>query len=107
MQEFAVGQRWTSESEPELGLGLITAVDRLRVTILFPATHETRQYAIDHNPLKRARFKPGDSVSTANGRFTIEKIEPQGRLLFYGWNEARVCESDLSGAAANSQPQDR
>jgi len=107
MQLFAVGQRWTSESEPELGLGLITAVDRLRVTILFPATHENRQYAIDHNPLKRVRFKPGDSVKAASGSFTIEEVVPKGQILFYRAANALSSEAEISGADVNSHPQDR
>ncbi len=107
MQLFAVGQRWTSESEPELGLGLITAVDRLRVTILFPATHETRQYAIDHNPLKRVRFKPGDSVKTVSGNFIIEEVVPKGQILFYRSANILLREADISGADINAHPQDR
>ena len=107
MQIFAVGQRWTSESEPELGLGLITALDRLRVTIVFPATHESRQYAIDNNPLKRVRFKAGDSVSATRGSFTIEEVLPKDQLFFYRSANGLISEAAISGAAVSSQPQDR
>lgn len=33
---FAIGQRWLSESENALGLGVITALDQRTVTIYFP-----------------------------------------------------------------------
>lgn len=32
---FAIGQRWLSESENALGLGIITALDQRTVTIYF------------------------------------------------------------------------
>ena len=34
---FVVGQRWISESENNLGLGLVSNVDNRTVTIQFPA----------------------------------------------------------------------
>ena len=39
---FAIGQRWISETENSLGLGMITALDFRSVTLHFPATDETR-----------------------------------------------------------------
>src|SRR5688572_12659729 len=54
--QFKEGQRWISESEPELGLGAIVQVGEGRVNVQFPATGVTRQYAIDNSPLKRVRF---------------------------------------------------
>ena len=44
MTPFLPGQRWLSETQTELGLGLVTAVEGRRVSILFPATGETRIY---------------------------------------------------------------
>ena len=37
---FVVGQRWISESENNLGLGIVTAVDNRTVTLSFPACLE-------------------------------------------------------------------
>ena len=42
MQAFVPGQRWISESEPELGLGSILGRDGRLVRIEFPAAGETR-----------------------------------------------------------------
>ena len=47
---FAVGQRWSSETENNLGLGIISAVDFRQVTIDFPAAQEQRIYAIQSAP---------------------------------------------------------
>ena len=52
---FAIGQRWLSESENALGLGIITALDQRTVTIYFPAADETRIYAAAQAPLLRYR----------------------------------------------------
>ena len=34
--EFVVGQRWLSQAEPQLGLGMITEISGRHVKILFP-----------------------------------------------------------------------
>ena len=49
---FAIGQRWLSESENALGLGIITALDQRTVTIYFPAADETRIYAAVQSAFK-------------------------------------------------------
>lgn len=43
--EFAVGQRYLSDTESELGLGVVVDVDDRCVHILFPQSEETRVYA--------------------------------------------------------------
>lgn len=57
---FLVGQRWLSESENNLGLGIVTAVNNRTVTINFPAAEEERVYAISAAPLARVQFQAGD-----------------------------------------------
>ena len=42
---FTLGQRWISDTESELGLGTVVAVDARTVTLLFPSTGENRLYA--------------------------------------------------------------
>ena len=37
---FVVGQRWMSEAEPELGLGVVLEVDGRQVVVQFPAADE-------------------------------------------------------------------
>ena len=39
---FTLGQRWISDTESELGLGTVVAVDTRMITLLLPATGENR-----------------------------------------------------------------
>ena len=52
----AIGQRWLSDAETELGLGMVIEVNPRTVTILFPKSEETRVYARQNAPLSRIRF---------------------------------------------------
>ncbi len=47
---FTLGQRWISDTESELGLGTVVAVDARTVTLLFPSTGENRLYARSDSP---------------------------------------------------------
>ncbi len=38
---FTLGQRWISDTESELGLGTVVAMDARTVTLLFPSTGKT------------------------------------------------------------------
>ena len=51
MDAFIPGQRWISNTESELGLGLILDVSFNRVTVLYLAADERRIYARDNAPL--------------------------------------------------------
>ena len=42
---FALGQRWISDTESDLGLGTLVGIEGRMLTVLFPACGETRQYA--------------------------------------------------------------
>ncbi|VEB26478.1 ATP-dependent helicase HepA [Actinobacillus lignieresii] len=61
---FVVGQRWISESENNLGLGIVTASDNRTVTIQFPAAEEERIYALSVAPLTRVQFQKGDRINS-------------------------------------------
>lgn len=67
MTDFALGQRWLSETETELGLGIIHHIDYRLITIYFPACEEERTYARDNAPLARMSFTVGDSITTTKG----------------------------------------
>ena len=45
MQDFVIGQRWISAAELQLGLGMVIEIEHRTVSIVFPATGETRIYA--------------------------------------------------------------
>lgn len=42
---FALGQRWISDTESDLGLGTVVALDARTVTLMFAASEENRVYA--------------------------------------------------------------
>jgi ATP-dependent helicase HepA len=67
MNSFAIGQRWASTAETELGLGVVTEADHRRVTLLFPIVDEHRTYAIAQAPLNRIQFDKGDTILTREG----------------------------------------
>jgi ATP-dependent helicase HepA len=93
MSDFVPGQRWLSETQPELGLGRVTAVAPRRVELHFPATGETRCYAHADAPLARAAFEPGGRVRDDAGReLTVTAVRERDGLVTY------LCE-DLEGEA--------
>ncbi|HEY4713344.1 MAG TPA: RNA polymerase-associated protein RapA, partial [Aquirhabdus sp.] len=67
MQDFAIGQRWLSDTESELGLGVLVDVDERTISILFPKSDETRVYARASAPLSRMIFAAGDSLTDLDG----------------------------------------
>ncbi len=108
MNLFVSGQRWISESEPELGLGVVVGADRRRVEIRFPATGETRIYAAESAPARRVRFAIGDRVCGPDGKeFVIQSVEETGGLLTYVSGKKRLPESELHDTLRYDKPENR
>ncbi|WP_426841646.1 RNA polymerase-associated protein RapA [Glaesserella parasuis] len=111
---FVVGQRWISESENNLGLGIVTAVDNRTVTLSFPASDEQRVYAVAVAPLTCVQFQKGDRVTSVDGwQLDIEDVvENQGVALYLGkrvdtQEESVLPEMQLDHKVSFSKPQDR
>ncbi len=110
---FAIGQRWLSESENALGLGIITAQDQRTVTIYFPAADETRIYATAQAPLTRILFSKGEKLSHQAGwQGKILDVQNMNGLLFYlvknpQGEEVIVQEREISPIISFSQAKDR
>ena len=102
------GQRWVSDSEPELGLGLILKRQGERVELFFPAAGEMRQYALRSAPLRRVRFGEGDRIETHGGDklFVDEVIEVEG-LIIYRAQGRDVPEADLADTISFNKVEDR
>ncbi len=82
--EIVPGQRWLSEAEPDLGLGLVLDADQRRVTLRFPAAGETRTYARQSAPLSRVAFEPGDRIEDQAGKpATVVEVLEKGGVLSY------------------------
>ncbi len=83
-QQYQPGQRWISDSEAELGLGTILTCDDRLLTLLYPASGETRQYSLRNAPLSRVRFVPGDEITHHEGwHMTVREVEEHNGLLTY------------------------
>ena len=81
---FTVGQRWVSQSEPKLGLGIITEFENRRVTISFPASNEVRTYASESAPISRVMYKPGDDIASHDDQnYTVTSVNDAGELIEY------------------------
>ena len=105
---FKVGQRWVSENEPELGLGLVEEVNKFQVHLSFPVAEETRIFASENPPLKRVVYKEGDTISSRNGvSFQVERVEEEGQLFIYHSGEQMIAESDLAESSNFSNPEER
>lgn len=84
MQQFAIGQRWLSDTETELGLGVLIDVDERSVSILFPKSDETRVYARHNAPLSRIVFNSGDELQDQEGTvWSVESAEDRHGVLRY------------------------
>lgn len=113
MPSFVPGQRWISETEPDLGLGMVLEAEGHRVTILYIASSQRRTYSARNAPLTRVRFNPGETVESNDGwRLTITAVkERDGLLIYEGVDEegrpAVLEEMDLSHFLQFHKPQDR
>lgn len=81
---FALGQRWISNTESELGLGTVVDCQSRTVTLLFPATGESRTYTLATAPLTRVTFAVDDKVRSHEGwQMVVSRVEEQDELLIY------------------------
>ncbi len=96
MQEFFPNQRWASEGEPELGVGIVTELSKNRVEINFPLAQTSRIYAIASAPLRRVTFKAGDTVyDKSQAPFLIERVQEEANLFLYIGKDGVLSEADL------------
>ncbi|MFH7764537.1 RNA polymerase-associated protein RapA [Acinetobacter sp. BSP-28] len=84
LHQFAIGQRWLSDTETELGLGVLIDVDERSVSILFPKSDETRVYARNNAPLSRIVFNVNDELQDQEGtKWTVESLEDRHGVVRY------------------------
>jgi len=112
---FTLGQRWISDTESELGLGTVVAVDPRMVTLLFPATGENRLYSRNDSPITRVMFNPGDTVTSHEGwQLKVDEVKEEKGLLAYVGTRLDTEEANtmlrevfLDSKLVFSKPQDR
>lgn len=105
---FHPGQRWISETEPELGLGSVQRLTPRTVTIGFAASDETREYARDNAPLRRVRFRVGDTIKNRQQTtLVVQSVSERGALIFYRGDGQEICETELSDTISFNKPEER
>ncbi len=113
MTDFFLGQRWISNTEPELGLGIVNGVDHRLISISFPAAGEQRIYASNNTPLARVKYRVGDTVQNLDGiSMVIESLLEKNEYITYlGQNAAgdliNMAEMELDCFVHFNKPLDR
>ena len=108
MESPAPGQRWLSQSEPELGLGIVRKLEGAFIELHFPAVGETRRYARQSAPLHRASFRAGDTITLRDGsKHPIDAVAAQNGALTYHCGAQIIPESELADTLALGGPQER
>ncbi|MDO6745621.1 RNA polymerase-associated protein RapA [Gilvimarinus sp. 1_MG-2023] len=111
--EFTVGQRYVSDTEPELGLGVVLQVGSTSAEIGFPAAGERRNYSIKQAPLSRVRYQVGEKIKHQDGqRLVIKDVAEHGGCLLYDTRDAdeqprSVPEFELDSFVQFSKPRER
>ena len=111
--EFVIGQRWFSNSEAELGLGIIKECAGRRIEVSFPAAGEHRIYASNIAPLSRVFYPVGDRVTSDEEiSFVItDRHELNGCFIYQGndddGNKISIHEMKLNSFVQFNQAQDR
>lgn len=111
--KFKVGQRWVSQTEPQLGLGIVSQVDGRRISIHFAAAEEERTYAAATAPVSRVQFTEGDQVELADGsKILLTGAIEQNDLMFYAGKDGKgtervFAEVELSSAIKLHTPEQR
>ena len=113
LPECQPGQRWISNTEPELGLGIAFEVADRRVVITFPASEERRTYALDNAPLTRVKYRIADRIRSEDGSEIIvsARTEIDGCIIYRGLSsrgeETELHEIDLDSFVQFNRPLDR
>ncbi|HIF9422942.1 TPA: RNA polymerase-associated protein RapA [Photobacterium damselae] len=94
---FALGQRWISDTESDLGLGTVVALDARTVTLMFSASEENRLYARNDAPVTRVMFNVGDVVESHEGwTLKVENIVEEKGVLTYVGTRTDTQEEDVA-----------
>ena len=106
--DIAEGQRWVSDSEPEMGLGMVLSIENGTVDILFPAVEQRRMYAIESAPLRRVVFGKGDKILTHDDQeLEVTEVKQVGDVVQYVTAERVLEEGELSDSMSLNKPHDR
>jgi ATP-dependent helicase HepA len=107
---WQIGQRVVTEFEPELGLGVISAIvgNRL-VEVEFPTVQISRRYTLQAAPLRRVVLGAGQKIRTNGGQtLTIQKAEEKKGLILYQCDDGSFHpETDIERIVEDETPLSR
>ncbi len=108
MMNFKVGQRYVSQSEPALGLGIVAEVQDRIVKIVFPAMNDVRLYRSAGAPVDRFQLNPGETAKNDKGMsFSVESVkEVDGLFVYEGRGGRSMKESELNAKISIARPAD-
>jgi ATP-dependent helicase HepA len=102
------GQRYMSETEPELGLGILATVEAKTIKITFPAAKAERTYGSKGAPIKRVIFAIGDEITLRSGeKYPVDSIIDHEGLIAYLSEGKTYDERELSDSLSFNKPQER
>lgn len=110
---YALGQRWLNHADPQLGLGIITAIEARRLEVNFPAADELRTFALELAPLTRITYAVGDEITTIDDQILeiTQVIEKNDVVYYIGMDhqgqEHQIAETKLSPKIDFHSPMDR
>ncbi|MEF1226825.1 RNA polymerase-associated protein RapA [Vibrio fortis] len=104
-----------SDTESDLGLGTVVAMDARTVTLMFAASEENRVYARTDAPVTRVTFNVGDVIECQEGwSLSVEEvIEEKGLFTYLGTRQdteessVSLREIFLSNQIRFNKPQDK
>jgi len=111
--DLVVGQRWVSQTEAELGLGIVVALEGRHVTVRFPVAEEDRVYASKDAPLARVIYQVGETLlDSEQVARAVTAVEDLDGLKFYLTEDEQgaekvVPETQISGLVQLSSPSQR
>lgn len=83
-QDFIIGQRWINVAEPAQGIGMVIEQEHRTITVIFPATGDTRIYSKQSAPLSRVSFEAGDDIKDQLGfDYIVQSREEKNGLFTY------------------------
>jgi ATP-dependent helicase HepA len=106
--KYKIGQRWFSEAEPELGLGIVENTEHKSLEVFYPGSDTRRTYSIQNAPLKRYIIENGEKLTTIDDdSFVVEDSLEENGIIFYRSGEQIIPEMILSAELELSSPLDR
>lgn len=113
-QSYFVGQRYISNGEASLGLGVVMSADIRSVKVLFPAVNEERTYAKSNAQITRLSLSSGEKVKHIDGfEIIIDDVLEQDNLYTYvgrrtdNGEQAHIVEVALDPQVRLNQPEKR